>query len=331
MMAVILSTRRRLLALASAALCLLQASPALAQPAWPNRPVKMIVAYAAGGGADIMARLLAEPLGREIGQPVVIDNRAGAGGAIGTEACARAAPDGYTLCFGSIATHSIIPYMQANPSYDPLRDFSPITVLAYYPSVIAVNPRLPIRSMDDLLAYARAHPGMAYGTSGIGSSNHLTGEFLSRQFALGLTHVPYRGGNQAQTDAISGQIPLVIDQITAMVPQIASGNLRPLLLVGSDSRSPLLPEVPTVTERLLPDFRIQGYQGIFGPAGLPTPIVTALNAAIRKSVDGTDVRRKLVEMGSEVVLNSPEEFQAALQATAPMYRDLVTASGARAD
>jgi tripartite-type tricarboxylate transporter receptor subunit TctC len=133
----------------------------------------------------------------------------------------------------------------------------------------------------------RAHPGMAYGTSGIGSSNHLTGEFLSRQFALGLTHVPYRGGNQAQTDAISGQIPLVIDQITAMVPQIASGNLRPLLLVGSDSRSPLLPEVPTVTERLLPDFRIQGYQGIFGPAGLPTPIVTALSAAIRKSVDGT--------------------------------------------
>jgi tripartite-type tricarboxylate transporter receptor subunit TctC len=307
------------------------AMPASAQPAWPTRPVRVIVSYAAGGGADIMARLVAEPLARELGQPVVVENRAGAGGAIGTEACARAAPDGYTLCFGSIATHSIIPYLQSNLSWDPLRDFTPVTNLAYYPTVLAVNPSVPAQTIDELITWLKAHPGTAYGTSGVGSSNHLTGEVLSRAYGLGLVHVPYRGGNQAQADAIAGQIPMVLDQITAMVPQFQARNLRPLLLVGSDHRSPLLPDVPTITERLMPDFRIQGYQGIFAPAGLPDPILRRLNAAIRTAVEGSDVRQKLVEMGSEVVLSTPEAFATYLRDTAPMYREVVTSSGARAD
>lgn len=303
---------------------------AQAQAVWPMRPIRLIVAYAAGGGADIMARLVAAPLAKELGQPVVVENRAGAGGAIGTDACAKAAPDGYTFCFGSIATHSIIPYLQT-VSYDPLKDFAPISLLAYYPSVIAVNPRLPIHNIDELFAYARQHPGMGYGTSGVGTSNHLTGEFLNRRFSLGLTHVPYRGGNQAQTDAIAGQIPVVIDQITAMVPHFESGALRPLLVVGSEKRSPLLPAVPTINEKLLPDFRIQGYQGIFAPAGLPAEIAAKMSETIRHAVDGTDVRQKLIDMGSEVVLSTPEAFATSLRETAPMYRDLVAASGAKAE
>jgi tripartite-type tricarboxylate transporter receptor subunit TctC len=312
-------------------LAMIAGEPAMAQTAYPSRPVRIIVSYAAGGGADIMARLVAEPLARELGQPVVIENRAGAGGAIGTEACAHAAPDGYTLCFGSIATHSIIPYMQSGLNWDPLRDFTPITNLAYYPTVLAVNPAVPVRNMAELMDWLKQHPGSAYGTSGVGSSNHLAGEVLSRAFNLRLTHVPYRGGNQAQADAIAGQIPIVLDQITAMVPQFQAGKLRPLLLIGSDQRSPLLPEVPTITESLMPDFRIQGYQGIFGPAGLPDPVVRRLNAAIRTAVDGSDVRRKLVEMGSEVVLSTPEAFATYLRDTAPMYREVVAASGAKVE
>ncbi|MBR0650084.1 tripartite tricarboxylate transporter substrate binding protein [Roseomonas terrae] len=332
-MTVAYAVRRTILGLTLVAPALLPlgGTPASAQPAWPSRPVRVIVSYAPGGGADIMARLVAEPLARALGQPVVVENRAGAGGAIGTEACARAAPDGYTLCFGSIATHSIIPYMQSNLSWDPLRDFTPITNLAYYPTVLAVNPSVPARTMDELIAWLKAHPGTAYGTSGVGSSNHLTGEVLSRTFGLGLVHVPYRGGNQAQADAIAGQIPMVLDQITAMVPQIQAGNLRPLLLVGGDQRSPLLPDVPTITERLMPDFRIQGYQGIFAPAGLPEPILRRLNAAIRTAVEGSDVSQKLIDMGSEVVLSTPEAFATYLRDTAPMYREVVASSGARVE
>ena len=305
------------------------AFPASAQENFPSRPIRIIVSFAPGGGADIMARLLQPGMSRELGQPVVVENRTGAGGAIGTEACARAAPDGYTLCFGSTTTHSIIPHLQQGLSWDPLRDFTPITNLAFQPNVLAVNPRLPIRNMEEFIAYARAHPGAAYGTSGVGTSNHLAGEYLSRQFGLGLNHVAYRGGNLAQQDAVAGQIPFVIDQITAMLPLIESGRLRPIVVSGARGRSPLLPELPNITEAALPDFRVESYQAIFAPAGVPPAVLARLHSAIVAAASQPDVKRRLEELGSQLVLNSPQDFAAYLRETSPMYQRLVEVSGAR--
>jgi tripartite-type tricarboxylate transporter receptor subunit TctC len=317
--------RRSLLGLLLAAIAL----PAAAQDNYPARPIRIIVSFAAGGGADIMARLLQAPMSRDLGQPVVVENRAGGGGVIGTEACARAAPDGYTLCFGSTTTHSIIPHLQQGLTWDPLRDFTAITNLAFQPNVLAVNPRLPIRTMDEFIAYARAHPGSAYGTSGVGTSNHLAGEYLSRQFGLALNHVAYRGGNLAQQDAVAGQIPFVLDQITAMLPLIQSGQLRPIVVAGARGRSPLLPELPNVTEGALPDFKVESYQAIFGPAGLSPTVLARLHGAIVGAASQPDVKRRLEELGSQLVLNSPQEFAAYLRETSPVYQRLVEVSGAR--
>jgi tripartite-type tricarboxylate transporter receptor subunit TctC len=316
---------RALLGLLLAAIAL----PAMAQDAFPSRPVRIIVSFAAGGGADIMARLLQAPMSRDLGQSVVVENRTGGGGVIGTEACARAAPDGYTLCFGSTTTHSIIPHLQQGLTWDPLRDFTPITNIAFQPNVLAVNPRLPVRNMDEFIAYARAHQGSAYGTSGVGTSNHLAGEYLSRQFGLGLNHVAYRGGNLAQQDAIAGQIPFVIDQITAMLPLIQSGQLRPIVVAGARGRSPLLPELPNITEGTLPDFKVESYQAIFGPAGLPPAVLARLHGAIVAAASQPDVKRRLEELGSQLVLNSPQDFAAYLRETSPVYQRLVEISGAR--
>jgi tripartite-type tricarboxylate transporter receptor subunit TctC len=305
------------------------ALPAAAQDAFPSRPIRIIVSFAAGGGADIMARLLQAPMSRDLGQPVVVENRAGGGGVIGTEACARAAPDGYTLCFGSTTTHSIIPHLQQGLTWDPLRDFTPITNIAFQPNVLAVNPRLPIRNMDEFIAYARVHQGSAYGTSGVGTSNHLAGEYLSRQFGLSLNHVAYRGGNLAQQDAVAGQIPFVIDQITAMLPLIQAGQLRPIVVAGARGRSPLLPELPNITESALPDFKVESYQAMFAPAGLPPAVVMRLHGAVVGAASQPDVKRRLEELGSQLVLNSPQEFAAYLRETSPIYQRLVEVSGAR--
>ena len=303
--------------------------PSRAQDAYPSRPVRIIVSFAPGGGADIMARLLAVPLARELGQPVVVENRAGGGGVIGTEACARAPADGYTLCFGSTTTHSIIPHLQQGLTWDPIRDFTHITNLGFQPNVLAVNPALPIRTMTELVEWARRNRGAAYGTSGVGTSNHLAGEYLSRQFDLQLNHVAYRGGNLAQQDAAAGQIPIVIDQITAMLPLIQAGRLRPIVVAGSRGRSALLPDVPNITEGTLPDFRVESYQALFAPAGLPPTVLARLHDAVVKAVNNSDVRQRFIEMGTEPVLNTPAEFTAYLRETSPMYQRLVEISGAR--
>ncbi|MBR0648340.1 tripartite tricarboxylate transporter substrate binding protein [Roseomonas terrae] len=304
-------------------------SPVRAQDAYPSRPVRIIVSFAAGGGADIMARLLAVPLARELGQPVVVENRGGGGGVIGTEACARSPADGYTLCFGSTTTHSIIPHLQQGLTWDALRDFTAITNLGFQPNVLAVTPALPIRNMAELIEWAKRNRGAAYGTSGVGTSNHLAGEYLSRQFDLALNHVAYRGGNLAQQDAAGGQIPIVIDQITAMLPLIQAGRLRPIVVAGSRGRSALLPDVPNITEATLPDFRVESYQALFGPAGLPPAVLARIHDAVVKAVNNSDVRQRFIEMGTEPVLNTPTEFAAYLRDTSPMYQRLVEISGAR--
>lgn len=317
----------RRLALASLLAALALPGIAAAQE-YPTRPIRLLVAYAPGGGADIMARLLAVPLARELGQQIVVENRTGAGGAIGSEACARSAPDGYTICMGSTATHSILPHL-ANLPWDPIRDFTAIINLAFQPNVIAVNPNVPVRTLQEFVDWAKRNRGTVYGTSGIGTSNHLAGAYLSSKFDLGMEHVAYRGGNLAQQDAIAGQIPVVLDQITAMVPHFQSGKLRPIAIAGSPRRSALLPDVPTIQEAVLPDFRVESYQAIFAPAGLPAPIVRRLNDAIRNAVNNSDVRQRFIGMGSDPVLNQPEEFAAYLRETSPMYRELVRISGAR--
>jgi tripartite-type tricarboxylate transporter receptor subunit TctC len=312
-------------------LFMLMGASASAQESYPSKTIRIIVSFAPGGGADIMARLLAVPLARELGQPIIVENRAGGGGVIGTEACARAPADGYTLCFGSTATHSIVPHIQQGLTWDPIRDFTHITNLGFQPNVLAVNPNLPIRTMPELIEWARRNLGAAYGTSGVGTSNHLAGEYLSRQFGLQLNHVAYRGGNLAQQDAAAGQIPIVLDQITAMLPLIQAGRLRPIVVAGSRGRSALLPDVPNITENTLPDFRVESYQALFAPAGLSPVVLERIHGAVLRAVNGSDVRQRFLEMGTEPVLNSPAEFTAYLRETMPVYQRLVEISGARAN
>jgi tripartite-type tricarboxylate transporter receptor subunit TctC len=319
----------RPLAALAALLPVLIASPAAAQAdAFPNRPVRIIVSFAPGAAPDIIARLFQGPLARELGQPVVIENRPGASGFLGGEACARAAPDGYTLCLGSATTHGLATLVQQAP-YDPIGDFTPITVLGFQGSILAANAALGLRSFDDFAAWARTRPGAAFGTNGIGSSNHLMGEALSGRFNLGLVHVPYRGGNLAQQDVIAGHIPLVVDQITGMLPHIQSGRLVPLLMLGARTRAPQIPHVPLATEGYLPEFRAVNYTAILGPARLPEAVLGRLNAAVRVAGQNPDVRNRMTEMGSELGLGTPAETLSTMQEALTSYRAILSTSGIR--
>jgi tripartite-type tricarboxylate transporter receptor subunit TctC len=315
-----------------AALVALQAvPPAAAQQAYPNKPIRLMVAYAPGGSADIMARLLSEPLGRVLGTTVVVENKPGGAGIVGSEACARAPADGYTICFGSTTTHSILFFLHGGKlPYDPLKDFTALTLVGTQPNVIAVNPKIPATTLPELIAWAKAHPGAGYATAGIGTSNHLIGAYLNKEMGLDISHVPYRSGGLATGAAVAGEVPIVIDQISTVLPFLANGKLRPIA-VTSPKRSQLLPEIPSITETALPSIKIDSYQALFAPAGLPPDLVHKLNDAIRKALSDPEIRKRHLELGIELVLNSSEDFTAWLRETSPRWQELVTLSGAKVE
>jgi tripartite-type tricarboxylate transporter receptor subunit TctC len=316
---------------AGAALALsLVAAVAGAQP-YPSKPIKYIVPFAPGGTTDILGRLVAQKLSESLGQPVVVENRPGAGGAVGTESVAKAAPDGYTIMGGTISTHAINASVYDKLSYDPIKDFEPVTLLATQPNMLVVSPSLPAKNVAELVALLKANPNTyTYSTSGNGTSAHLSGELFKSMTGTQMQHIPYKGSPQALADVMGGLVSMSFDNISTAYVQAKAGKLR-ALAVTTKTRSPIAPEVPTMDEAGLKGYELGSWHGVFAPAGTPKPILAKLNAEIVKAIRSPDVREKLQILGVEPVGTSAEEFSRFVRAEVPKWAKVVKESGAKAE
>lgn len=305
-------------------LALCCASDAIAQD-WPKSPITLVVPYAAGGNTDIMARLLADGLGRELGQSVIVENRGGAGGAIATEYVARANKDGYTLLFATTAQISVVPLVQ-RVRYDPLTAFSPVSIYGTNPDILAVNARLPVHSVAELIAYAKAHPNeINYGSGGVGTISHLAAAIFGARTGIALQHVPYKGGSQTVTELMAGHIQMYLGNTSELLPMAGSKELK-LLAVSSKSRLPDLPDLPTIGETV-PGYAVESWNGLLAPAGVPKPVLDRLEAAVRKIARDPAVISKLARLGILAQGSSAAEFQNAITGEALFYRDAVRTAG----
>ena len=320
---------RRLITTLAAAATLLAAGGAGA--AYPERPVRLVVPFPAGGGADFMARALAQKLSAQLGQPVVLDHRAGAGGTIAAEVVAGAAPDGYTLVFGTVGTHAINVSLYAKLRYDPVKDFAPVSLTHLAPRVLVVHPSVPAKTVPELIALARAKPGeLTFGSAGSGGTNHLSGELFKSMAGIDLVHVPYKGSAPASVDLLGGRITLVFDSIVAWGDHIKTGKVR-ALGVTSLRRSAALPDVPTIAESGLAGFDVANWLGVLAPAGTPKDAIARLNAEIRIAMADAEMQRQLVAVGIDPTYSTPEAFAELIRADIPKWAKVVRASGARAD
>ncbi|HKW37781.1 MAG TPA: tripartite tricarboxylate transporter substrate binding protein [Burkholderiales bacterium] len=292
------------------ALLLLAALPAALAQTYPARALRLVVPFSPGGSTDILARALAQKLGEELSQPVVIDNRPGAGGTIGADAAAKSAPDGYTLLMGQLGPLAVSPSIYKKLPYDPVTSFAPVSLMAIVPSVLVVNNALPVRSAQELIAYAKKHPGeLTYGSAGTGSTSHLTTEYFKLATGTDILHVPYKGVGPMLTDLVSGQLSMGINGAPAVMPHVTTGRLR-ALAVSSLTRLPSLPAIPTLDESGVKGFDANGWYGIVVPAGTPRAIVMRLNAGIRRAVDSPELRTRLDAEGAIPAADSPEAFAA---------------------
>ena len=304
------------------------AAPAISTgPAYPSKPIRIVVTYAPGGSTDVVARLLANPLTEILGQQIVIDNRGGAGGIIGTEIAARAAPDGYTLLFGTSAGLTINPLLQRKLSYDVERDFAPISLVVVNPQVLVAYPGLAANTIVELIKLARARPGQInYASPGIGSPNHMGMELLKPMTGIDLVHVPYKGGAPASTDLIAGQVSLLFNSIPSVLPHMRSGRLK-ALAVGSAARSPAIPEIPTVAEAGVPGFEYATWYGLFAAAGTSRAIIARLNAAAAQALLAPELAQPLRAQGSEPRPTTPEELARFMRVEHARWERVVKATG----
>jgi tripartite-type tricarboxylate transporter receptor subunit TctC len=308
------------------------AQPAAAQaPAYPTKPIRLVVPFPPGGATDILARNVAQKLTETWGQSVVVDNRPGAGGNIGSELVAKAAPDGYTLEMGTVGTHAINASLYSKMPYDHVKDFAPIILVAGVPNVLVVNPSLPVNSVQELIAYAKANPGkLNFASSGPGTSIHLSGELFKVMAGVQMTHVPYKGSAPALQDLLGGQVQLMFDNLPPSLPQIKAGKLR-ALAVTSLTRAPALPDVPTIAESGLPGFEASSWFGILAPAGTPPAIIAKVNAEVAKWLASPEGKDKLVAIGANAGGGSPEDFARHIQAETAKWAKVVKESGAKVD
>ncbi len=291
----------------------------------------MIVPYPPGGSADILARAIGQKAGEDLGQSVVIENRPGAGTVIGTEALARSAPDGYSVMMGTVSSHAINPALSAKLPFDPLKDFTPISLVASIPFAMIVHPSVPAKSVQELVSLANAKPGqLNYSSAGNGTSNHLAGELLKSMAGIDIVHVPYKGSAPALNDLIAGQVSLMFDLVLTAAPHIRSGAVRGLAVTGAQ-RSAVLPELPTVAESGIPGYEVSAWFGIFAPAGVPQPAVRRLNAEFVKAMREPDLRQRLASQGADVLTSTPEEFSAYLRSEIDKWARVVKASGMKPD
>src|SRR5690606_38213549 len=287
-----------------------------AAAAYPEQPIKLIVPFAPGGTTDIVGRLLAERLGNELNQVIVVENRAGAGGSIGTASVAQAQPDGYTLGIATVSTHGINPVVYKNLPYDAGKDFTPITNIAAVPNVMVLNPqKVSARNMAEFVEQAKADPGkFAYASAGNGSVSHMMGELFKMASGTDLLHVPYRGVGPALTDTLAGQVDILFDNLPSSIPHIKEGKLV-ALAVASPERSAAVPDAPTCAEVGLEPVNDPSWFGLIAPAGLPADIRDALNKAAVKALSGDEIKERLAQLGATPVADAPEEFQQTIQKT----------------
>lgn len=324
--------RSVILAGAVALLALMAVGPAAAQGGYPARPLTYVVPYPPGGAADGFARQLATELAKRLGQPVLVDNRPGANGNIGSATVAKGQADGYTLLLGSASTIVINPHLYgASMPYDPLHDLQPVSGTHAMANVLVVNAATPFQTVQDVVAAARAKPGaLAYASAGNGNTMHLAGEQFRMQAGIELLHIPYKGGPPALNDVLAGQVPMMFNNLPAIVPLVKSGKLR-ALAVATPERSPLLPEVPTMEEAGFKGYVSTVWNGVFVKAGTPRPIVERLSREIGAILNSPDMRRGLREQGYDAIPSSPEDFSALIRSEIPRWGAIVRQSGAKID
>jgi tripartite-type tricarboxylate transporter receptor subunit TctC len=317
-------TRRTTLGLLSAAI----AGPAFAQADYPSRPVTVIVPQAAGGANDIIGRIVAEKLSEILGQRFVVENRAGAGGNLGSQAAARATPDGYTLLVTISASQAINPALYARTGFDPVKDFAPISMLGTVPNVLVVNPGFPARTVADLIRMAKEKPGeYQYASAGNGTLNHLVGEMLKSRAGIDLKHIPYRGIAPALSDVIAGHVPITFSNLPAVISQIQAGTVR-ALGVSTLKRNANIPEVPAIAETV-PGFDAELWIALYGIAGTPQPILDKLVAATHQALAAPEMKGKFAQQGADIVTSTPAELAAKLEADLKVWAEIVRTSGAK--
>ncbi|HSB48350.1 MAG TPA: tripartite tricarboxylate transporter substrate binding protein [Burkholderiales bacterium] len=319
------------LALPAAGLAaLLAAGAGWAQQPYPSKPIRVIVAFAPGGIADFAARSVSQKLSESLGVPVVVENRAGAGGITGAEVVAKSAPDGYTLLVTSIS-HTINPSLRKNLPFDAVRDFTPVTLITDAPNFLVVHPSLPVHSVKALVALARARPGqITYASSGTGTSTHLSGELFKSLARIDIVHVPYKGGGPAVIDLVGGHVQMMFSTLPSVLHQVRAGKLRGLAVTGA-RRFPAAQEFPTMIEAGVAGFEVSGWSGLFAPAGTPREAVSRLAAEIRMILQAPELKERFFVQGAEPVGNTPEEFAAFVGAEIAKWTKVVEASGMRAD
>jgi len=325
-----MKTFARLALAATLATALIAPTSAQAQ-AYPNKPIRLVVPYAAGGATDIIARAAAAEISKTIGQPVTVDNRPGAGGNVGSEMVARSAPDGYTMLMSPSSLHGITPFLYSKLNYDPNKDLTPVILLGSFSNVLVVNQDLKANSVSELVALIRAQPGkISYASSGNGTTIHMSGEMFKHMLNLDITHVPYKGSAPAITDLIGGQVHLMFDNIPSAITHIRAGRLRALATTGP-KRAANLPDLPTMIEAGLPNYESVAWFGLSMPAGTPKEIIDRMNAEGQKAVRAPDFVKRMNELGYEIMGGTPEQMAAAIQSEVRRWGPVVKASGAKVD
>jgi tripartite-type tricarboxylate transporter receptor subunit TctC len=298
---------------------------------YPQKSIRLIVGVPPGGTTDVVARLVSQKLGEQLGQQVVVDNRGGAGGNIGAELVAKAPPDGYTLFLATIGTMAINPSLYKKMPFDTMRDFAAVSQLTSMPQLLVVHPSVPIRNVKELIAYAKSRPGqLNFASGGSGTAIHLAGELFKTMANVDMVHVPYKGGGPAMIDLLAGQVSLMFDQILTALPHAQSGKLR-ALGVTTEKRSPAAPQIATISEAALPGYAVTTWHGLLAPAGTPADVIRRLSVETAKALQSADIRERFAVQGVDPVSSTPEQFAAMIKAELEKWRGVIGASGTKLD
>jgi tripartite-type tricarboxylate transporter receptor subunit TctC len=306
------------------------AAPIAAAADYPSRPIKLVVPYPPGGSADILARMLEQKLGAALGQSIVVENKPGAGTAIGADYVARSQPDGYTVLLGTVSSQAMNPAV-VHVDYDPIKDFVAVAAVATIPFVLDVNPSVPAQSVKEFVAWAKTRPGQVnYSSAGNGTSNHLAGALFNQTAGVDLVHIPYKGSAPALQDLVAGRVQAMFDLVTTSLPMIASGKVRPLAVTSAE-RVPSLPDVPTMKERGYPDYEVSAWFGLFVPAGAPAAAVARLHDVTAAALQSTEFKDKLAKLGMTPMSGTQQDFARVVAADAVRWRGVVKSAGIKSD